>query len=64
LVWWPLDLYGLRHEREAFRMRNAVERWFSRLKAKARCFYNNLPFHITLESVARWIYSLTAFEEA
>jgi len=57
---WALGLYGLRHRVEAFDGRNQVEAWFSRLKARTKRFYNNLPYGSSLESVARWIDSFTA----
>ena len=57
---WALELYGLRHRREASGRRNTVERWFNAIKARTKRFYNNFPFHSTLESVARWIDPFTA----
>jgi len=57
---WALDLYGLRHRVEAFGRRNTVERLFNAVKARTKIFYNNFPFHSTLESAARWIDPFTA----
>jgi len=50
---WALELYGLRHRRGASGRRNTVERLFSVVKAGTKIFYNNFPFHSTLESAAR-----------
>jgi len=47
---WSLDLYVLRDRVEAFGRRNRVEVWFSRLKARTRRFYNNLPYRSSVES--------------
>jgi len=57
---WALNLYGLGHRVETFGRRNTVERLFGRVKARTKRFYNNFPFHSTLESAARWITSFTA----
>jgi len=54
------SMYGLRHRREASGRRNTAERWFGRVKARIKSFYNNFPFHSTLESAAGWMDSFTA----
>lgn len=41
-------------------MRNRIERWFGILKAKLRRFYNNFPYHSSLDSVGRFLESFIA----
>jgi transposase-like protein len=41
-------------------MRNRIERWFGILKAKLRCLLGAFPHNITLNTITRYIGSLTA----
>ncbi|MCL4436397.1 MAG: hypothetical protein M1503_02555 [Thaumarchaeota archaeon] len=41
-------------------MRNRIERWFGILKAKLKRFYNNFPYHSTMQSTKRFLEAFTA----
>ena len=46
---WPLVQLGLPYRHVTFGMRNRIERWFGKLKARTKRFPNNFPYGSTLE---------------
>jgi putative transposase len=57
--WYPpaLEHLGLRYKQVTFQNRNVIESWFHILKQKTKRFYNDFPFHSTMQSVASYLSS-------
>ncbi len=62
--WHPpaLEHLGLRYKQVTFEGRNAMESWFNILRQKTKRFYNDFPFHSSLESVSTYLTSFARME--
>ena len=58
---WALKRLGLKYRHETFGDRNAVERFFFRLKERTKRFWNRFPFNSSFTSVQSWLESFMAF---
>jgi putative transposase len=57
--WYPpaLEHLGLRYKQVTFQQRNVIESWFHILKQKTKRFYNDFPFHASMQSIASYLSS-------
>jgi transposase-like protein len=62
--WYPpaLEHLGLRYKQVTFQDRNSVESWFHILKQKTKRFYNDFPFHSSMESVSNYLTSFVRMQ--
>ena len=58
---WALQRLRLKYRHETFGERNAVERFFFRLKERTKRFWNRFPFRSSFDSVQSWLDSFMAF---
>jgi putative transposase len=57
--WYPpaMEHLGLRYKQVTFQNRNCIESWFHILKQKTKRFYNDFPFHASMQSIASYLAS-------